>query len=366
VLLGLISIYPLGRFLLLPFFPSMGPTGGASFGGAATPLPLETIVNTLQVGIGAGLVVLPPGLLLVFLLERRSWAGNRAVALLIWLILLMPSYLVTSGWQILLASPYLQGSLLHRLFYSEGGLIVLLAIKGLPFACFSARASWGAIGNDIGDAARIHVAGAWRRMLIFLRLLMPACASIFAVVFIEAIQDFGIAATLGAHMHLPLVVYSIYTRLALTPVQFEAASALSWYLLLMAGAAVMLHFYIGAKMPVPLIHGRQRDARPAPCNWVEAVSGFAAIGVLGALGFGVPGLTLAVQSVSPVQHALKPEDWGSLENSALFSFLAATIAVLLAVALVTRARHGGGVFSRTTDLLTFGTMAIPGLLLGAA
>ena len=85
----------------------------------------------------------------------------------------LPSYLIATGFQILLGWPGLRGSLVQHPLISAPGIVLLLGLKGLPFCVLAARTGWRAIGGEIGDAARVHIADARRRWMLLLQLLLP-------------------------------------------------------------------------------------------------------------------------------------------------------------------------------------------------
>lgn len=358
-------VYPLLRFLLTPWFPSFAPAQPATGSAIDGALLAYAAGNSLRVGIETGLAALVPGFAIAFLLERRTWRGSRWLAGGMWLVFLTPSYLLTTGWQILMAQPSLQSGSVAALFYSEAGIVGLLAIKGLPFVSLTARAGWSLIGGEIGDAAQLHVRSPWRRFGLVLRLLSPVAMAAFVIVFVEAIGDFGVAATLGAHIHLPLITYDIYARLARTPINFSAAAILSLMLLAMAGLALTVHYLVGRRTPA-LLSGRSRPAPRPGLSRAETAGTAALLIVVAMVATVVPALALFGQaSEGDAAAGVTAAEMASLGYSASY----ATIASLLALVLATTLLHlnAGGAFSvRIMNALTIGAMAIPGLVLGAA
>ena len=366
LLFAALFIYPIARLLLLPWFPALGPMQGAPQA-ATGGLGLQAISNTLRLGLASTLVAVPAGVWFGWLLARRRWRGNALLTAVLWVVFLTPSYLLTTGWQIVFSLPFLHHGLLADLFFSQAGIVALLGLKGLPFATLAARSSWAAIGAELEDAARILALSAWRRRSVLLRLLLPAAGSAFAVVFVESIQEFGIPATLGAQLHLPIVTYAIYERLATAPVQFAAAARLSWTLVGLAGLAALVHMYLGKRHGGVLVHGRARRAMPAPCSPMERRAAGAGLAALAALGLALPGAALVHTALWPVAlDADRPVHWDSLLYSALYAGLGALLAVAAAMPIVAGQRSGGRAAGRLLEAVSLGNMAIPGLVLGAA
>ena len=360
-------VYPIARLLLMPWIPALEPAEGMGLHASTLGLSPVAIANTVRLGLASTLVAVPLGLGFGWLLERRQWRGKGLIMLTLWLIFLTPSYLLTTGWQIVFSQPMLHHGHLAQMFFGQVGIIALLGLKGFPFACLAARGSWRAIGTEIVDAARIHVASAWRRRGVLLRLLLPAAGSAFAIVFIESIQEFGIPATLGAQIHLPIITYAIYERLAMTPVDFTHAALLSWTLVVLAAGAASVHFYLGKRFGSALVHGRQRQSAPPSCSRAEgAVAGVAAMALL-IIGIAIPGTAIihaALWQIDP--YASVPVPWHTLLYSTLYASIAALLAVSVAMLLISGQRRARGSMAHMVDAMTLGNMAIPGLVLGAA
>jgi iron(III) transport system permease protein len=366
LLFGLLFVYPLLRFLALPLFPALEPFGSVGIAVQQSSLSGHAILDTLQLSLVTAAVTVPAGILFAFLLECRAWSGNRLLAMTLWLIFVLPSYLIATGFQILFGWAFLRGSMVQHLVFSAPGIVLLLALKGLPFCVLAARTGWRAIGGEIGDAARVHINGAWRRRLLLLRLLLPAAGAGFIIVFVEVLQDFGIAATLGAQIHLPLIIYAIYAQLTTMPIDFAAAARLSWWLVLLAGIAVALHLTILRRYTSALIHGRQREASRPACHRAEAVAASLALAALAALGLAVPLGSLLAEAAQPTHGAFLPlGTLASLGNSTAYAGVAATLGILLAASLAARAGRSGRL-RHALDVITLGNMAVPGLVLGAA
>lgn len=366
LLFAALFIYPIARLLLLPWFPALGPAEGAPQAASGGP-GLQAVANTLRLGLASTLVAVPAGVWFGWLLERRRWRGNALLTLVLWLVFLTPSYLLTTGWQIVFSLPSMHHSLLADLFFSQAGIVALLGLKGLPFATLAARSSWAAIGAELEDAARVLGLSARRRRGVLLRLLLPAAGSAFAVVLVESMQEFGIPATLGAQLHLPIITYAIYERLATAPVHFAAAAELSWALVGLAALATLVHLYLGKRYSGVLVHGRARRAVPSPCSAAEHRTAAAGLVAVVALGLALPGAALVHAALWPAAlDAARPVQWDSLWYSAFYASFGALVAVAAAMPIVAGQRHRGRGAGRLLEAVSLGNMAIPGLVLGAA
>lgn len=355
--------YPLLRLLLIPLVPSLAPARMDVPGDAA--LSLAAIANSARLGVEAATIALVPGFALGYVLERHEWRGAQPLAASLWLVLLTPSYLLSTGWQLLASSPTFARGPLYGLLFSEGGIVALLALKGLPFACLTARSAWAGVDGGIGTALAIHVASPWRRAAILARLMLPAAGAVAAVVFIEGVADFGIAATLGAHLRIPLVIYGIYAALARTPIDFDRAARLSLVLIVLATFAVLVQQWLQSRgvarndraRPVP----RRRPSRAAA--WLAG----AGTAMIVALALVAPASALVARAFNAADPSrLTLGDWSSLLYSACYAFVGATLSTALAVSLLSVGGGKRGAGARVLDIATLGSMAVPGIVLGAA
>ena len=351
--------YPLVRLLLVPLIPALAPAAMATTDDAA--LSFAAIGNSARIGMEAGLVALVPGFGFGYALERFAWGGTRPLGAMMWLLLLTPSYLLSTGWQLLVSSSPFASGPLYPLLFSEGGIVALLALKGLPFACFAARASWAAIGGETSAALHIHVRSPRSRAVILAQLMAPAIGAVFAVVFVEGVADFGIAATLGAHLRLPLVIYGIYASLARTPIDFDRAARLSLVLMLVAALAVAAQQWLQRK-GAPRT-GRERMIVPRPPSEAAALIVGAGGVAVAMLAIVAPASAIMLRSLDGAEPSrLGAGDAASLLYSACYAFVGATVSTALAVLLLGAA----GVRLRLLDMAMLGSMAVPGIVLGAA
>jgi iron(III) transport system permease protein len=364
-LLALLAFgYPLSRLMLVPLFPALAPLPVASAGGE--PPSLAAIATSARIGVEAALAAVIPGFAAAYVLERYEWHGGRVLAGCMWLLVLTPSYLLSAGWQLLVAMPVLAATPAYDLLFSEAGIVALLALKGLPLACFVGRSCWAAVGGEIDAALRVHIRSPYRRAMIQARLMAPMAGAVIAVVFIEGITDFGIAAVLGARLHLPLAIHGVYAALARVPVDFERAAMLGFTLIAMSAGAVMLHQWLSARL------GGQHMSRPLPRRRPDPLPAAAAwfgVAAIILLAFGAPALALVIRATGVTDGTLEPvrlgaDHWLTLFHSLCYAFVTATISTALALVLLGAGRPVGA--RRVLDAAMLASMAVPGVVLGAA
>jgi iron(III) transport system permease protein len=238
-----VLLIPTVCFLLLAFFPGAFGVGAggfslASFRTAYQSYVFTALVNSLWVGVAASLIALAIAVVLAWLCERRQIAGARLWRAGIWALILVPTYLTALGLEDLLGPAGVIAQVsgwnpvaLDHLLLGPAGVVAVLSLRGVAFAYFAVSGVIASLGIEMEDAARVHGLPRWRTVAIQLGSLSPALMAGFVLVFAETVSDFGVASTLAANAHFPVITYTIFTFTAALPIDFPAAAAISWSLI---------------------------------------------------------------------------------------------------------------------------------------
>ena len=353
---GLLVTYPLLRFMLLPLFPALGP---AAPPGDGPGLGLA-IGNSLRLAVLCVACTLPLAVWLAFLLERRRWPGARLLEATLLLLFLLPAYLTAAGWEIVLGGV----PKLSVIVLGWPGLVGMMALKALPVATFVARAGWSIAPPRLADATRLHVRSRWRRWGLSIRPVVPAAISAALIVFIEATHEYGLAATLGAQLHLPLLVAEVYASLSTWPISWTRAALAGDIMMLVALAPLAASLAAGRRGP-PL--DRMLTTPLGPATPAESALGTIALAALFLIGCAVPLAALGTDALLPTAEILPEGAVASIGVALMYAFVGALGAVVLAASLVASQSIGqGSGLARVLGWLPLGNLAIPGIVLGAA
>lgn len=255
-LLIALLLLPTACFLLLPFFPAgfgqgSGGTELTSFRDAYQGYVITALANSMWIGLTASAAALLIAVGLASLCERVRIAGAGVWRLGVWLLLLVPTYLTALGFEDLLAPRGVIASLtgwypatLDHLLVGPGGVVLVLTLRGVAFAYFAVAGVVRSMGTDLGDAARVHGLSRWRTTAIQVGSLTPALLAGFVLVFAETVSDFGVASTLAADAHFPVITYVIFTFSDAVPIDFPAAAAVSWSLIAIFTTVMVVQRYI--------------------------------------------------------------------------------------------------------------------------
>lgn len=393
IALALLLPIPAACFLLLAFSPAAFAQGPAwftlqSFADALSGPALRGLLNSLAVGVAASAIALCCALGLAWLLHRTTLRARSLWILLIWALLLAPSYLSAIGWEVLLQRNGMLTQLgidvtpLRQIIFGPLGVVWVLAAKGVPFAYLAVAAALLGLGREFEDAARVHGGGRWSAIRLSTTILLPALWSAIAIVFAESISDFGVASTLAAGAHFPLATYTLYLAIASMPIRFPVASAVSWFLVAGAGLALLAQYRALRGRSFAVLGGRARPRTPQPLGWGGQAAALAAVALFFALSLGVPivgavstslladtgtGTALGGVTLSNYHRAITDANLlQPLLLSAQLAALTATGAVIcalfLARLLADRRRGRAG---RILDLLLLGAVALPSIVLAA-
>lgn len=393
VVIVAVLVLPIVLFLLVAFSPRLLGQGDAwftldGFRQALSGSLVRGSLNSLAVGTSSGVIATAIGAGVAWLALRTDVAGRRLWAGSMFALLLAPSYLIALGWERLLEPAGVFDLLgvpdagLRHLLYGPVGVVVVLTMKGVPFAYLALSGALRGLGEEFEAAARVHGSGRAGAAKIVAALLAPACWSAFAIVFAESVSDFGVAATLANDAHFPVATFTLYNAIDSFPVQFPVAAAVGWILVAMAGLALLAQSHAMKGRSYRVLGGRSRPARRHHLSRTAQVGAVVALSVLVLIGLGVP--TFGAVAASLIDglgtltgtHQLTLANYGRvlsspalrapLQFSAELAVITATVtAVLGVVAARLLSTRQGRISGRILDLLLLTAVALPGIVFAA-
>jgi len=230
-LITFILIIPITLFLSVAFSPrlfdqgkqwftlsSFKPVFSGSYGIAL----LHSFILGVVAAVGATAISLSMAWLVLRTdaIARKIWNGA------IFALFLAPSYLIALGWQRLfeqrgvLEIMGLHVTPIRNLLYGPVGICMVLMVKGIPFAYLVIANAMRGLGEEFEQAVRVHGGSRIEAFKVMATLLLPSIFSALAIVFAEAISDFGVASTLSNVAHFSVATYQLYQGINSIPVQF--------------------------------------------------------------------------------------------------------------------------------------------------
>lgn len=202
-------VNPLLRLFVVSFQDANGAFTLANYAGAyGRSRYLEALLNSLILGLGAGVLCLLFGVPMAWALSRTDMPFKGLIWIAILGTFIIPPYLGAVGW-ILLAGPnagWLNKAAMALFgldkgpfnIYSMPGLILVVACYSFPYVFVLVKSALDLVSSEMEDAANILGAGNMKTtFLITLPLVLPAIIGSFILVFLEAIALFGSPALLA-------------------------------------------------------------------------------------------------------------------------------------------------------------------------
>ncbi len=397
VILSLLIIAPVICFLLLATSPRLFQQGHEllTLKYIAQAFQGETgqgIFNSLWVSTTVSVLAVALATTVAWLVHRTNIFGRRAWGILMWVLLLVPTWMMTLGWTDVLqpfgVSQYLgiNTSYLYGQFFGPTGIIIVLTTAAIPFSYFVVSAGLHGLGSEFEDAARIHGASRLLTMRTILPIIAPALLSAFAISFAETMSDFGVAFTLAYHSHFPLATYTLFSAISNFPANFPVAAVIAFVLIASTVPPILIQSRVMRKGSFAVLSGRTRPPRRrefsprARVGVSVAMAGFfgLALGVpiLGAVigsfiqNLGIYSSTAVHLTTTYYMQVIHPSIIGKglggpLLLSNQMGFVVATVTGALALVLARRlVNNVGGWSQRVTDIFLLGSVAVPGVVLG--
>ncbi len=397
LVLGLLIVAPVGCFILLATSPRLFGQGSQLFtlryvSEALSGVTGQGLFNSLWVSVVVSVLAVALSTTLAWLVHRTNVFGRRLWPILMWLLFLVPTWMMTLSWVDVL-QPYgsasaigLPTSWLYGEFMGPFGIIVVLTTASLPFAYFVMSAGLHGLGSEYEDAARVHGAGRLATLRTVLPMVAPALFSAFAISFAETMSDFGVPFTLAYHTHFPMATYTLFSAISSFPANFSVAAVMAIVLILTTVPPIVLQYRTTTRRSYAVLSGRSREIRRrefAPASrWLVS----AGIGLLFAVSVGVPLVGAVLGSfvrdlgiyaggavrltTTYYRQALSPSVAGKgfsgpLLLSNQIALGVATLTAVLAFVFARRLASGtSGWSQRVTDFLLLGSVAVPGVVLG--
>lgn len=393
ILFFLILLAPIAFFLVVAVAPAAADQGTswftlAPFITALSGPTLRGLLDSLVLSASTAILSLGVGLLLAWLVQRTNLRGRGLWTLLVWVVLLTPSFLVALGWERLLQPEGVLADLgwrvsgLSHAFLSPLGVIFVDTTKGVPFAFLAISAALGALGREYEDAARIHGGSRITALRTVLPILAPALWSALAIVFAETISDFGVASTIANTANFPVATMTLFNAVDNFPVNFPVAAAVGWLLVGSIGLALFAQSRALRGRSYQVLGGRSRAGVRLQLGWRGQTVGITVMVMFFGLTLGVPAVAVISASLlkpaasvitlqgftlsNYVALAHHPSTLGPIGLSTALALVATTLAVglgLIVARILTRRRAGAT--ARVLDLLLLATVGLPGILLGA-
>ncbi|WFB57024.1 ABC transporter permease subunit [Paenibacillus sp. BR1-192] len=210
------------------------------------PLWKQSLLNSVTLALGTATIGTIIGGVLATIRARWDFAAAKLLDMTAWVLLIAPSFMIAQGWVLFagsdgLAHQWLGLTWVTSFIFQPAGLMFVMSLSKFPLAYLAimAASEWNI--RQFGYAARLNGARpftVWRT--VELPLALPSYVAGWTLVFMDTIGDFGLPAALATVYKFPTLTYSIYSAIYQSPVRFDMAGVLAFYLVLILALAMTL------------------------------------------------------------------------------------------------------------------------------
>jgi iron(III) transport system permease protein len=350
------------------------------------PLWFKSLENSLVLGIGTTLLATILGGALATLRSGWSFPTAKLLDASVWMLLIMPSFILAQGWVMFASGDGLAKQIFGMewvtgFVFQPAGLIVIMMLSKFPLAYLSVYSAMEWKVDQLGHAARLCGASpftVWRTVQA--PLLLPAYLAGAALVFMDTVGDFGLPASIAAVYRFPTLPYSIYSAIYTSPIRFDMAGALSFYLVLLIAIAMAIQFWALRRSRFDFLSGRAVASTPAHAGkwsiWLAAANL-----LFLAIVIGIPlGSNLLMSFTRSGASAWGPDQWTwahyrnvftnggqlleGLQHSLMIAGAAAFIGLVVGFGVAYVLSYSQFRYKRAIDVISLVTLAVPGVVLG--
>ena len=387
---GTIAALFLGLFFLLPVLKVFGASvldaGGKSFTLSnytsilSSRFYLNGLTNSLMIAAASALFTALLGVPFAFCLARLPIGGKPVLLALAALPLVLPSFVGAYALVLLFGRAGLVTGMLHSIgipfdsIYGAKGIIAVYTLTLYPYVLLPVTAAFKSIDHSVEEAAQ-NLGSSRARVLrtVTLPLVVPSILAGALLVFIEALENFGVPFVLAEDKTiLSVEAYKLFV--GETTDNPASAGVLGVLLVVCTVTALLIqrrmlsrrHYATGARRSTPLlaVSPSMRRLAAAYC-WIvvgAAIVPFAAVVVISLMQFSGPVIHFAVSTDNFAQ--LFQRSYRPLGNTLLLATLAACGATLIGVPIgYIVARHRSRL-SALIDVVATSPFAVAGTVLG--
>jgi iron(III) transport system permease protein len=349
------------------------------------PLWFLSLKNSLLLGIGTTVLATLLGGAFAMVRARWSFPTARWFDVANWLLIITPSFILAQGWVMFassggLAAEWFGWDWLHSLVFNPLGLVTIMALSKFPFAYLTVHAALEWKEKRLNEAARLNGGSPWTVFrTVEMPLLLPASFSGALLIFMDTVGDFGLPASIAAVFRFPTLPYSIYTALYTSPIRFDMAGVLSFYLVLLIALAMGLQFYVLRKSRYDFLTSRATRSEP------QQPKRFAMLLTAGNLAFlaivlGIPFGSNLLMSLSDssaasgikgltLQHYERLFQNGgplleSIQHSIGIAAIAAVTGLVIGFLVAYVLTYSQFPYRQMIDVISLISLAVPGVVLG--
>lgn len=349
------------------------------------PLWKKAFFNSFFLSIGTTVIGLLLAAFLAHVRVRYSFFGARFLDIVSWILMIVPSFILAQGWVYFasgngIASAWLGIEGVGGFVFSYWGLVCVMVLCKYPLAYVTIKTAMEWYPSRLVHAARMNGASPFRAWLtVQLPLCIPAYCSAAMLIFMDTVGDYGMSSTITAVYSFPTLPYTIYSAICSSPVRFDMAGVLSFYLMIMIMIAMIIQYAAMGKRKFDFLDNGTEQVTPQRIGRIKsaALSAVTFCFCLAALGIPVgSNLIMSFSSSVSIQrfrftldNYAKVFQTGSqlltgVKHSLSLAGVAAAIGIIIGFCVAYVLTYSLFKLKKVIDMMTLIAMAVPGVVLG--
>ena len=291
--------------------------------------------NTIVLAIIVAIFSLTFGISSAWIVARKEFVGRKVAIWLLLLPLTIPTYVFAHIYTVMLEEDGWLGSIWISIF-GEGvlppdlssvvGVAFVLALASFSYIFLLVRASLNQSTQNLEEAARIQGLNPLQVFTrVNLRLMRPAIAAGLAVVVLHVLSDFGAVSML----RYQTFTLSIYNQMS-GRMDYQAAAGLSFVLILLSLSFLVVERFFRKRQRF-FVSSQAKVVQRKKASLKEQMLIWFWLGLITLFSFILPVSWMIYFSWdSWLQGFIDSDFWRYSFNSGLVSFIAATLALIVA------------------------------------
>lgn len=360
-----------------------------NYAGLASSGVLNSMTNTLLIGLFTSVLSIVVGTAIALVLHRTDFRYGKIVTPLIGLTFYFPSFILAMAWIIVGAPGGIYNTIVDDVMglpwlradiYTAAGIVFVMVLHQVPFVYLTMRGP--IIGMDPIYEEAANTAGA-RPHEVLLRVTLPLLSysliSSFILTFVMTIEQFAIPALLGIPGQVTMLATQLYLLVRFSPTDYGLAASIGVALSMITGAAIWAQRRVTTAGRLTTVTGKAGRVKAIPLGrWRWAANllcfGFVFLGLVMPMVILLYTSVLKWFTVNPLEGMYTLRNYifiwesgstlGSFTNTLIVSGVGAAAGVVLGLLccyFTLRLQPKG---YRTLDFLVSLPFGVPGVVLG--
>lgn len=349
------------------------------------PLWKKAFLNSFFLSIATTVLGLILAAVLAHIRVKYRFPGAWLLDMVSWVLMIVPSFILAQGWVYFssgngIASAWLGIKGVSSFVFSFWGLVCVMVLCKYPMAYVAIKSAMEWYPARLVYASRMNGASPFRAWAtVQLPLCIPAYCSAAMLIFMDTVGDYGMSSTITAVYSFPTLPYTIYSAICSSPVRFDMAGVLSFYLMIMIVIAMVIQYAAMGRRKYDFLDNGTEQVTPQPVGRVQTVILSVVTGLFSLIALGIPVGSNFIMSFSSsvsiekfqftLDNYITVFQFGGelvtgVKHSLGLALVAAALGILAGFGVAYVLTYSKFGLKKVIDMMTLVAMAVPGVVLG--